>query len=135
MRWSVGRGCPLPLKKVSGEGAVPPPQKFLIFFWFNVFQKFLRSGQGGASPSAPPPKYATGYRGVTSDLAGNGDIRNFARSLQSVPRSTLVCCHQLRERSTSTVCAATCNSSDGRTWTIRFSVSVSVSLSLCNHQN
>ena len=44
MGWSVGRGVPSPLKKGSGKGAVPPPQKF---FWFNVFQKFLCSGQGG----------------------------------------------------------------------------------------
>jgi len=75
-------------------------------------KNFCVQAKGGHRPVPPPPKYATGYRGVTSDLAGNGDIRNFARSLQSVPRSTLVCCHQLRERSTSTVCAATCNSSD-----------------------
>ena len=42
MRWSVGRGC-----------APSPEIKKKI--WSNVFQKFLRSGQGGgASPSAPP---------------------------------------------------------------------------------
>jgi len=40
--------------------AVPPPQNFYLFFWFNVFKKFLRSGQvGAASLSAPGPKYAT----------------------------------------------------------------------------
>jgi len=53
------------------------------------------------------------------------DIRNFAKSLQSVPSSTLVCCHPIRERSTSTVCAATCNSYDRSTWTIRFSMKLS----------
>ena len=57
--WSVGRGCPLPTEEGSGEGAVPPPQKFLKIFWFDVFKKFLCSGQrGGLSPSGPP-KYAT----------------------------------------------------------------------------
>ena len=114
-RWGRvrGGGVPSPLKKVYGQGAVPPPQKFLIFFGLMCSKNFcVQAKGGGASPSPPPPKYATGHRGVTSDLAGNGDIRNFARSLQSVPRSTLVCCHQLRERSTSTVCAATCNLSD-----------------------
>ena len=55
-----GEGVSPPLKNGSGEGAVPPPQKFLNFFWFNVFKKFLCSGQrGGIAQCHPPPKYAT----------------------------------------------------------------------------
>ena len=58
-RW--GGVCPSPLKNGSGKVAVPPPQNFYLFFWFNVFKKFLRSGQvGGGHRSVPPGlKYAT----------------------------------------------------------------------------
>ena len=53
------RGVPSPLKKGSGEGAVPPPQKF--FFGSMCSKKFcVQAKGGGASPSAPP-KYATAY--------------------------------------------------------------------------
>jgi len=56
----MGWVCPSPLKKGSGEVAVPPPPKFYLFFWFNVFKNFLRSGQvGGHRPVSPRPKYAT----------------------------------------------------------------------------
>ena len=53
MGWSVGRGVPSPLKKGSGEGAVPPPQKFLNFFSSMCSKIFCVQAKGGASPSAP----------------------------------------------------------------------------------
>jgi len=49
------RGVPSPLKKGSGEGAVPPPQKFFkIFFGSMCSKNFCVQAKGGASPSAPP---------------------------------------------------------------------------------
>jgi len=57
--WSVGRGCPSPLKK--GSGCAPSPEIFFKFFLVQCVQKiFVFRPKGGASPSAPPPKYATG---------------------------------------------------------------------------
>ena len=48
MGWSVGRGCPLPTEEgVRGGGCAPSPEIFKKFFWFNVFKKFLCSGQMG----------------------------------------------------------------------------------------
>jgi len=46
---------PPPLKKGSGEGRglCPLPRNFLYFFWFNVFVKFLRSGQRGGIAHCP----------------------------------------------------------------------------------
>jgi len=62
MGWSVGRGVPSPLKKGSGEGAQPPPQNFKKKFLVQCVKKiFVFRPKGGPSPSAPPPKYATGY--------------------------------------------------------------------------
>ena len=55
-------GVPSPLKKGSGEGAVAPPQKFLIFFLVQCVQKifvFRPKGGGGHRPVPPTPKYAT----------------------------------------------------------------------------
>jgi len=56
MRWSEGRGVPSPLKKGSGEGAVPPPQKFKKNFLVQCVPKIFafRPKGEGASPSAPP---------------------------------------------------------------------------------
>ena len=58
MGWSVewAVGCPLPTEEgVWGWGCAPSPKFKKKFFWFNVFKKFLRSGQRwGASPSALP---------------------------------------------------------------------------------
>jgi len=55
-----GEGVPSPLKKGSGEGAVPLPRNLKKKFWFNVFKKFLYPGQrGGIAQCPPPPKYTT----------------------------------------------------------------------------
>ena len=54
-----GGGVPSPLKKGSGKGAVPPPQKFFKFFLVQCVQKiFVFRPKGGHRP-VPPPKYAT----------------------------------------------------------------------------
>jgi len=55
MGWSVERGVPSPLKKGSGEGAVPPHQKFLKKILVQCVQKFLCSGQRGGIAQCPPP--------------------------------------------------------------------------------
>jgi len=64
MGWSVGRGCPLPTEEgVWGGGCAPSPE-IKKKFGFNVFQKFLCSGQrgeGGIAECPPPPKYATAH--------------------------------------------------------------------------
>ena len=54
MRWSVGKGCPLPTE----EGAVPPPQKFKKKLVQCVPKIYAFRPKGGASPSGPH-KYAT----------------------------------------------------------------------------
>jgi len=52
-------GVPSPLKKGSGEGAVPPHQKFFKNFLVQCVQKiFVFRPKGGHRP-VPPPKYAT----------------------------------------------------------------------------
>jgi len=50
-----GEGCPSPLKKGSGKGTVPPPQKFLKFFGVQCVQKIFvfRPKGGGHRPVAP----------------------------------------------------------------------------------
>jgi len=54
MGWSVGRGCPLPTEEgVWGGGCALSPEIKENFFWFNVFKKFLCSGQGGHRPVPP----------------------------------------------------------------------------------
>ena len=57
-----GEGVSLPTEEGVWEGdCAPSPEIFKKFLGFNVFKKFLCSGQrGGASPSGPP-KYATAY--------------------------------------------------------------------------
>ena len=72
MGWSVGRGVPSPLKKGSGEGDVPPPQKFFKIFLVQCVQKFLCSGP---SPSGPP-KYATGLTAKNRDWLRNPTLGN-----------------------------------------------------------
>jgi len=64
MGWSAGRGCPLPTEERvwGGEGAVPPPQKFFIFFLVQCVRKiFALRPKGGHRPL--PPKYATDSHG------------------------------------------------------------------------
>jgi len=51
-----GGGVPSPLKNGSGEGAVPPPQKFLNFFLVQCVQKiFVFRPKGGGHRPVPPP--------------------------------------------------------------------------------
>jgi len=55
MGWSVGRGVPSPLKKGSGEGAVPPPHNFFNFFLLQCVQKnFCVQAKGGGHRPVPP---------------------------------------------------------------------------------
>ena len=50
-----GGGVPSPLNKGSGQGAVPPVQKFLKKISVQCVQKiFAFRPRGGASPSVPP---------------------------------------------------------------------------------
>jgi len=52
---------------------VPPPQKFFFnFFWFNVFKKFLCSGQGGGHRPVPPlnTPLGVGYIAETENVEG-----------------------------------------------------------------
>jgi len=56
-----GGVVPSPLKKGSGEGAVPPPQKFKKMFLVQCVPKiFVFRPKGGGIAQCPPPKYATG---------------------------------------------------------------------------
>ena len=49
-----GEGVPSPLKKGSGEGAVPPPQKLKKIVGSMCSKKFWCSDQGGGHRPVPP---------------------------------------------------------------------------------
>jgi len=60
MGWSVGRGCPLPTEaRVWGGGCAPSPEIKKISSSMCSKNLYVQAKGGGASPSAPPPKYAT----------------------------------------------------------------------------
>jgi len=52
-----GGGVPSPLKKGSGEGAVPPPQKFFKNFFGSMCSKIscVQAKGGGGHRPVPPP--------------------------------------------------------------------------------
>ena len=100
MGWSVGRGVPSPLKKASGEGAVPPPQKLKKIFWFNVFKKFLCSGQGGGIaqwPTLNTPLLLHLKRGWPAETIALGTAAKFAECTEMWPPCNLLKCSRLAD--------------------------------------
>jgi len=75
-----GGGVPSPLKNGSGEGAVPPPQKFLNFFGSMCSKKFCVQAKGGGAIAQWPPPLNTPLAGIYFVLARACGQLNFLLS-------------------------------------------------------